>query len=197
MLPAEIEPSEEQSQRASQVLSLLREGVGQAGESSHLHTDCEIVSLDYACADTLRVGVAVDYIRCYVHHYGWRVPMISILRSRIDFNQLGKVYFLVSKLMNDGVSILRESICGHLKVMVGCRSRQLLSEKPGIAKCSPAQMPSKNQLGIPLESNECVSVSDFIVKAFDFLLCLLFDFYKGPDFVTLHVSDGYALNALV
>jgi len=197
MFPAEIKPSEKQSKRASKILSLLREGVSQAGESSHLHPYSKIVSLDNRCADTLRVGVSINNIRYYVHHYGWRVSVFVALRGSIDFYQLSEINLFMSKLMNDAITVLGESIGCYLKAMVGCSGRQLLSEKPGVAKGSSAEMPSKDQLGISLESNKRVRITQIVIILFDSLFGLLFHFHKTPYFVTLNVFNGDVLNVLV
>ena len=44
--------------RGNVILNLLREGIGQTSEPAHGHSHGQILPLDIACADVLRIGVA-------------------------------------------------------------------------------------------------------------------------------------------
>src|SRR5207249_3564977 len=57
---AEIIPAEVQRQHSVEFLPFLRERIGQAGESPHLHSHREIRPLDVRCADVLGVWIPVD-----------------------------------------------------------------------------------------------------------------------------------------
>lgn len=75
MRSAIVIKGEEQRDGGFQVLPLLAESIGQARESSHLHSDREVLALNDRRADSVRVGVAkddfLDPISCntHLHHY--------------------------------------------------------------------------------------------------------------------------------
>src|SRR5438876_10452836 len=71
---AEIIPAEVQRQHSVEFLPFLRERIGQAGESPHLHSHREIRPLDMRRADVAHVRVAVDDGLLTASTFGGRVP---------------------------------------------------------------------------------------------------------------------------
>src|SRR3954452_23991674 len=138
---AEVIKGEEQRQRRFQVLPLLREGIRQARESPHLHSDSEVLTLNYRGTDSARVGVAKDDFRFCIHHNGWRVAAFVAFGSRIDFDELREVNVFMLKLTNERIAILREAISGHLKAIVISRGRELLGKLERVLAGAPSKMP--------------------------------------------------------
>src|ERR1051325_8970884 len=103
MLAAEVKEGEEQREGRIQVLPLLAESVGQSRESSHLHSDREVLTLDNRSADSCGCGVAVNDRSYYVHHNGWRVSGFTVTRGRINLSELREVNPLMLKIGNDGI----------------------------------------------------------------------------------------------
>src|SRR4051794_16966215 len=58
MNPREVMVNVKECDGRNMVLNLFAEGIGQASEAAHLHPHVEILSLDIAGADVLRIGVA-------------------------------------------------------------------------------------------------------------------------------------------
>ena len=106
--------------------------------------------------------------------------MFVTLRGRIDFDQLSKVYILMTKLMHDRISVLSEAIGGYLKLLSAVACAKLLSKEPGIVKGASAKMPSQNHLGISLESYERVSIAHAALLFKRIPLQSLFDLSSFP-----------------
>jgi hypothetical protein len=58
--PAEVVVHVVKGDRGNVILDLLGERIGQAGEAAHLHPHREILALDVAGADVLRVRASSD-----------------------------------------------------------------------------------------------------------------------------------------
>src|SRR5689334_7254203 len=63
MYAGEIVPHVEQGYLILMVLNLLGESIRQPGESAHLHPHGEVLTLNIAGADVLRIGIAADDVR--------------------------------------------------------------------------------------------------------------------------------------
>src|SRR5438270_11710026 len=106
MRTAKVIEGEEQRQGHSQIFPLLAESVCQSGESSHLHSDGEVLTLNNRSADSCGVRIAKNHFRSYVHHNGWRVAMFVAFGGRVMLDELREVNILMLKLMNERIAIL-------------------------------------------------------------------------------------------
>lgn len=125
MLAAEVKEGEEQSESRFQVLPLLAESVRQARESSHLHSDREVLTLNNRSTDSFGVRVAVYDRSLYVHHNGWRVASFAVTRGSINFSELREINVLMLKSAHDSITVGSKAVRGDLEAILipSCRTK--------------------------------------------------------------------------
>src|SRR5260370_42652406 len=71
------------------VLGLFREGISQPRKSPHSHSHREILSLNKASADVLRIWLAENSFFLAACAFRWAVPLLSFGSVGVDFHKLG------------------------------------------------------------------------------------------------------------
>jgi hypothetical protein len=99
---AEIVPSEVERQQSVKLFPLLREGIGQACESPHLHSHGQILTLDVRGANLLHVGFSENRNLFASDTLGRRVPGFTFGTGGIQFDQLCELYPLRPQAENNG-----------------------------------------------------------------------------------------------
>ena len=100
------------SERCGMVLHLLREGIRQAGEPAHLHSNIEILPLRIARADVLRIGIPHDPLRFTPYALGGAVASFFLGRG-VQFNQ-HRIINLRPEGILYRVHVQLEAICSQL-----------------------------------------------------------------------------------
>src|SRR5881394_2614940 len=89
--------------RRHEVFNLLAEGVGQAGEPAHAHPHREVLALDIAGRDVLRVWTAGDGVLLSSQAIGRRVARLGAARRvAVDLDELREVYIRAESLLDGG-----------------------------------------------------------------------------------------------
>ncbi len=105
---------EMQGQGALEVAELLREGVRQSGEPSHLHSDREVLALDVGRRNEFDLGGAHERDGDSGLNAWWTIPRLSGAFGLVQLQQLGKVYTGAVPLYLYGVPIGAVQLGGML-----------------------------------------------------------------------------------
>lgn len=91
MNPAEVVAHEMERDGVLEALDLLRERVGQAGESAHAHPHCQVVPLGVARGDMVGIGVGRDDFCPGPDAVGRAIADFAVLRSTVELDQHGVI----------------------------------------------------------------------------------------------------------
>ena len=192
----EIIPREVQGQHCVKLIPFLRESIGQTGESTHLHSHGQVLSLNVRGTNFAYIGIPEHWDLLASDTLSGRVPRFGFGSRSILFDQLRELNALRSQAQHNGILVRCEAVRGHLKTSLCCRS-QLFRESYCIPLGSSSQVPSEYQLTAPLDSDKRIGIADrgFVFPFFGFGLFLHSD--VSPKLITLHVFDSQVVDALI
>lgn len=192
MNAAKVVPSEVQTQCGMKIGPLFGKCVRQAREPANLHSHGEVLSFDMRRANSAEFWSSPLWDRDSVHDIGGRVAVFSVARRSVDLHQLGKVNARPKAVVNS-VHIGLESIRRNLEVPLS-GFIDLLGKDYGVARRSASKMLSKDQLVTAFDCDEAIGVSTKRITAG---VVFLFAAHEAPQFVTLNIGDGDAVNPIL
>ena len=188
MNPHKVMMHVKQSDHMHVVLDLLREGVSQASEATHIHSHVEVLAFDVRSADVLGVGVTDTYdlfgalpLRRAVTFLAFRIIAVNlyqlgevdIFRERISHG--GQVHLMAVRGQLDSI---RQAACNVLKE-VRCT--------PGIP---PSYQPTDNELGLRFDGRIRPHVATDTGFHFLYRYLLLLAANEAPNFINLNTLSG-------
>ena len=117
MYTAEVVVGEVQAVRGPQILPLLTEGIRQACQAAHLHSDGEVLALHDGSADTGRIAVSEDWHYLRIDHFGRRVARFAVHGLPIDFDELGEACNPIFERIGDRSNVGSESVRRDLEFL--------------------------------------------------------------------------------
>src|SRR6266478_1880209 len=140
-----------QADGVSVVFDLFREGIGQSGEPPHAHSHREILPLDIACRDMVRVWVASAAVRLSPVNLRWTVPPGRMRNFAVKLDELS-VIDIGPKASLNGFQVGAVSVTGYLDAI--SKTTREIADKFNSSRSAPiADAPRRDEFRISADRN--------------------------------------------
>ena len=119
MNPAEVVIREVQAVRGPQILPFLAEGVRQARQAAHLHSDGEVLPFHDGSADTGGIAMAEDYDHLSIKDFSGRILAFTFRRLPVNLDELCVAGNPIFQRIGDRGNIRLEAIRRDLELLTG------------------------------------------------------------------------------
>ena len=179
----EIVVHEVQSHRRLVAGKLLGKRVGQSGEPPHRHAHGEVLPLDVARADVLRIGIAGDILAPNADALSRAVALLSLWRGAVQLLQQGIVNIVAERFL-DRLKIRLVAVAGELHA-AGQALAQIIDESQRILAIASADHPARHQLGIGTDGRPGPGIASAVGRGLRGRHVLGLRIGERPDFVDL------------
>ena len=97
---AEVAKTEPAGERSPVVLPLLREGVREPWKPAGTHADRQVLPLDVAGANFLRIGLPENWDHLHVDDLSRGVPALALASGPVDPDGLGEIHAILKRVGN-------------------------------------------------------------------------------------------------
>lgn len=167
------------------VLNLFREGVGQSSEPACSHPNAQVMPLDIAGIDVLRVRLADDSVTLAPKANSGAVALLRAFGYAIDLDQHCVVHIATESLIN-GLDVHLQAVACKLDA-IRQTARKVFDKIAGALGIALADQPAWYQLGIGVNrSPEPRIPRAGIIRCNLWGHVLLLGVAKGPALINLH-----------
>jgi len=183
MNPDEVVMSEVQGQGALEVAELLGEGISQTGESTHLHPNGEVLTLNIRSGNELDFRAAHDRRRDRRLDAWWAIAGLSGSLRFVQLDQLGEVHACAMPRLFYGITVGREAVRRELDA-TGQAVVQIEDKGPGRWGIALSDREGGDQLAVGVHRYEDILIANLRSVAGGNALLLLPNI--RPDFINLN-----------
>ena len=186
-----------QRERVNMVVELLREGIGQSGEPTHIHSHVQILPLNVACAYVLRIGVANNGLLLATDASSRAVSPLTFRVVSVDFNQLGVINAIAERICDSG-QVHLVPVSGQLDA-ISKPGLHVLQERRSGSRIAVSGQPADDKLTLRFNRREGPNVASItaILKHLR-LDVLLLGIAKAPNLIDLNaLARQVAKNAIL
>ena len=127
------------------VLNLLAERIRQASKPAHTHSHREILALDIAGGNMLRIGRAENDLLFSAHTLRGAVPLVAFGSVGVILHKLGEVDSILEQRIGNGLQVHVVAVRGELHA-IRQAPRNILQESSSKPRVSVSNHPRDNQL---------------------------------------------------
>jgi hypothetical protein len=150
MYPAQIVMSVVKGNRGNVIFEFLRERVGEPGEPAHPHSHGEILTLNVAGGDVLRIGRTYLGLFLTAIADGGAVPLLAVRIVAVNLDEHG-IVDVFAEPIGDGLEIRLVAIGGELHAVSEAAS-EILYEGRGASHVTLTHQPRANKLRVRIHS---------------------------------------------
>jgi hypothetical protein len=132
--------------RGDVVLDLLRERIRKSSEPANCHPNRQVMSLDIARVNVLRVRLSNDGVALAPDALGGAVALLSIVRDTVDLHQ-HRIVYVAAKCFIHRLDVKLQAIASKLDA-IGQATRKVFNEVPSGFWGPLPDVPARYQLGI-------------------------------------------------
>lgn len=151
MNPDEVVVHVVDRQRCSVILNLFRVGISQPGKPSIVHSDGEVLALNVAGADVLRVRPSLDRFLFAADALRRAVALLAFGVVHVNLDE-HSVVDIVAKGVLDGAQVRLRAVTGQLHA-IGKASRKVFHKIAGGDRIALADHETGDQLGISVNGD--------------------------------------------
>ena len=167
------------------VLDLFGEGVSQPREPANRHANREIMALNIAGVDVLRVRRAGNRVALASKAHSGAVALLSVVGHSVDLDQ-HRVVNVAAECLVNRLNVELQAIAGKLDA-IGQPPRKIFNEVPSAVRIAVCNRPTRYQLriGINCSPEPCIARAG-VLRGDVCRDVLLLAVAEGPAFINLH-----------
>ncbi len=177
------------------ILNFLRERIGQPREAAHLHPHREILALNVARRNMLRVRIARDNYFAASDALRRAVTRLTLTVRAVQFDQHGIIHVGAERIFH-GAQICAMAI-GRKLHAIRKTFRQILNESIGRARITSTNQPRHDEFAVSIHRRPRPYASDSELPLFLDRNVLVFRVAERPNFIALNTLAIQIYESLV